>query len=137
MAGAQLGTALQHVQHLFSDGSSTGLSDTQLLGRFAMRGDEMAFAAILSRHGPMVMTVCRGILRDAGDADDAFQATFLVLARKAGAAWAEGQLGGWLHKVAYRIAIRASADARRRRLLNEAPPNGRLSCTPDPRSTTI
>ena len=62
----------------------------------------------------MVMAVCRGILRDPFDAEDAFQATFLVLARKAGSAWAEGQLGGWLHRVAYRIAVRASADAARR-----------------------
>ncbi len=65
----------------------------------------------------MVLAVCRGILRDPHDAEDAFQATFLVLARKAGSAWAEGQLGGWLHKVACRIALRASADAARRRAL--------------------
>jgi len=115
MAGAQLGAALRQIQQLFSEGSSTGLSDTQLLNRFATRRDEAAFAAILARHGPMVLFVCRGILRDPSDAEDAFQATFLVLARKAGSAWAEGQLGGWLHKVAYRIAVRASADAARRR----------------------
>src|SRR5271166_1944012 len=117
MAGAQLGAALRQIQRLFSEGSSTGLSDTHLLNRFATRRDEAAFAAILARHGPMVLAVCRGILRDPSDAEDAFQATFLVLARKAGSAWAEGQLGGWLHKVAYRIAIRASADAARRRAL--------------------
>ena len=63
----------------------------------------------------MVMTVCRGVLRDPIDAEDAFQATFLVLAQKAGSAWVEGQLGGWLHRVAYRIAVRASMDAARRR----------------------
>ena len=115
MAGAQLGTVLRQIQRLFSDGSSTGLSDTQLLNRFATRRDEAAFAAILARHGPMVLAVCRGVLRDPFDAEDAFQATFLVLARKAGSAWPESQLGGWLHKVAYRIAVRASADSARRR----------------------
>ena len=117
MAGAQLGTALRQIQRLFSDGSSTGLSDTQLLNRFATRRDEAAFAAIVTRHGPMVLAVCRGVLRDSVDAEDAFQATFLVLARKAGSAWVDGQLGGWLHKVAYRIAVRASADSARRRVI--------------------
>jgi RNA polymerase sigma factor (sigma-70 family) len=117
MAGAQLGTALRHIRRLFSDGSSTGLSDTQLLSRFATRRDEVAFAEIMARHGPMVLAVCRGVLRDPVDAEDAFQATFLVLARKAGSAWVEGQLGGWLHKVAYRIAVRAGADVTRRRVV--------------------
>ncbi len=111
----ELGAALRQIQWLFSDGSATGASDTQLLGRFAAYRDEGAFAALMARHGPMVMTVCRGVLRDSIDAEDAFQATFLVLARKAGSAWAEGQLGGWLHRVAYRIAVRASIDAARRR----------------------
>jgi RNA polymerase sigma factor (sigma-70 family) len=116
MAGARLGAALRHIQALFSDGSTTGASDTQLLGRFAVNRDEGAFAAIMARHGPMVMAVCRGVLRDAPDAEDAFQATFLILARKAGSVWAEGQLGGWLHRVAYRIAVRASIDTARRRV---------------------
>jgi RNA polymerase sigma factor (sigma-70 family) len=111
MAGARLGPALWHIQQLFRDGSATGLSDTQLLRRFAVRRDEAAFAAVVARHGPMVMAVCRAILRDPYDAEDAFQATFLVLARKAGTAWTEGQLGGWLHTVAYRIAVRASTDS--------------------------
>ncbi len=115
MARARLGAALRHIQWLFSDGSTTGVSDTQLLVRFAVHRDEGAFAALLARHGPMVMAVCRGVLRDSLDAEDAFQATFLVLAQKAGSAWAEGQLGGWLHRVAYRIAVRASIDAARRR----------------------
>jgi RNA polymerase sigma factor (sigma-70 family) len=116
MAGARLGAALRHIQALFSDGSTTGTSDTQLLAQFAGRRDEAAFAAIMARHGPMVMAVCRGVLRDSPDAEDAFQATFLILARKAGSVWAEGQLGGWLHRVAYRIAVRASIDAARRRV---------------------
>ena len=115
MAGAQRATTLRHIECLFSEGSFTGLSDTQLLSHFALRRDETAFAALVARHGPMVLTVCRGILRDPSDADDAFQATFLVLARKAGSAWADGPLGGWLHKVAYRIAVLANIEAERRR----------------------
>ena len=115
MTGARIGTALRHIQWLFSEGSTAGASDTQLLGRFARERDEGAFAALMARHGSMVMTVCRGVLRDPIDAEDAFQATFLVLARKAGSTWVDGQLGGWLHRVAYRIAVRASMDAARRR----------------------
>jgi RNA polymerase sigma factor (sigma-70 family) len=115
MTGTRLGTALRHIEWLFSNGSVVGVSDTQLLNRFAADRDEASFAALIARHGPMVMTVCRSVLRDSLDAEDAFQATFLVLARKAGAAWAEGQLGGWLHRVAYRIAVRARVDAARRR----------------------
>ena len=115
----ELGAALRHVQRLLSEGSCTGLSDTQLLSRFATRGDEAAFATLVARHGPMVLSVCRGVLHDPADAEDAFQATFLVLAKKAAAAWAEGQLGGWLHKVAFRIAVRTRADARRRRRVEE------------------
>lgn len=117
MAGAQLGAALRQIQQLFSEGSSLGLSDTQLLAGFAARRDEAAFAALVARHGPMVLAVCRGILRDPHEAEDAYQATFVVLARKADSAWAEGQLGGWLHKVACRIALRARVDATRRRAL--------------------
>ncbi len=116
MAGARCGAALRHLQWLFSDGSAAAASDTQLLGRFAADRDEGAFAALMARHGPMVMTVCQGVLRDSLDAEDAFQATFLILARKAGAAWDDGQLGGWLHRVAYRIAVRAGIDGARRRM---------------------
>ena len=100
---------------LFADGSTTGASDTSLLRRFSCCSDEAAFATLVARHGPMVMRVCRGVLRDSSDAEDVFQATFLALARKAGSAWAEGELGGWLHRVAYRIAVRARNDAARRR----------------------
>ena len=115
MTHARLGAALRHIQWLFEEGTTSGASDTQLLGRFARDRDEAAFAALMARHGSMVMTVCRGVLRDPVDADDAFQATFLVLAKKTGSAWVEGELGGWLHRVAYRIAVKARMDAARRR----------------------
>ena len=94
-------------------GSVVGLSDGELLGRFAARrdaGGEAAFAALVARHGPMVLATCRGRLRrHPGDADDAFQATFLVLARRAGSVRVDGSLGPWLHGVARRVATRALA----------------------------
>ena len=79
--------ALQHVRMLFEAGAVGGLTDRQLLERFRARDGEaaeLAFAALVERHGPMILRVCRRTLRDEHDAQDAFQATFLVLVRKAG-----------------------------------------------------
>jgi RNA polymerase sigma factor (sigma-70 family) len=104
---------------LFGDGAIANLSDSQLLDRFLARRDEaaeLAFAALVQRHGPMVVRVCRGVLASPHDADDAFQATFLVLARKAGAIGKRGSLASFLHGVALRAAreIRAAAIRRQR-----------------------
>jgi RNA polymerase sigma factor (sigma-70 family) len=109
------GAALGQVGRLFDEGTLTGLTDSQLVENFLGRRDERAFAALVARHGAMVLAVCRGVLRDQGDAEDAFQATFLVLFRKAGGLKSAGSLGGWLYRVAYRIALRANAVAARRR----------------------
>jgi RNA polymerase sigma factor (sigma-70 family) len=96
--------------------------DGQLLRWFVEHGDEDAFTALVQRHGPMVYAVCRRVLNDAHDADDAFQATFLVLARKAGAIRKRESLASWLHGVAYRTAVKARArDARRQAHEREAP----------------
>jgi RNA polymerase sigma factor (sigma-70 family) len=95
-----------------------GQSDAQLLGRFAATRDataELAFRALVERHGPMVLSVCRQILRHTHDADDAFQATFLVLVRKAGSIRTGDSLAPWLYSVAYRTAHRARAVAARYR----------------------
>ena len=81
------GAILGHVRTLFSVGTVAGLTDGELLDRFAARqgaGSETAFAALIERHGPMVLRVCRSVLSDPEDARDAFQATFLVLVRRAG-----------------------------------------------------
>lgn len=111
-------TAAGDLQSLFAVGTAAGRSDAELLGRFAARGEgaEAAFAALVSRHGPMVLRACRGIARDGHDAEDAFQATFLVLARRAGSLWVRDSLGPWLHRVACRSATRACVEAQRRRM---------------------
>jgi RNA polymerase sigma-70 factor (ECF subfamily) len=98
---------------LFREGTLGGLSDAQLLERFLASGAAAgaAFDVLVARHGPMVLEVCRRILRDVHAADDSFQATFLVLVRRAGAIRRRESLGPWLHGVARRVALRARADA--------------------------
>jgi RNA polymerase sigma factor (sigma-70 family) len=95
-------------------------TDRQLLSDFAGRNDEEAFAELVRRHGPMVLGVCRQMLRHEQDAEDTFQATFLVLARKAGSVRTPEALSGWLYSVATRLAARNRAQAGRRRA-REAP----------------
>jgi RNA polymerase sigma factor (sigma-70 family) len=88
--------------------------DAELLGRFAEAHDEAAFAALVGRHGSLVWQTCRRLLGDTPDAEDAFQATFLALARKAGTFPVES-LAGWLHRVAWQAALKSRLSARRRR----------------------
>jgi RNA polymerase sigma factor (sigma-70 family) len=109
--------ALQHLHRVLDPSSESSLTDGQLLARFVATRDEAAFAALMQRHGPMVFGVCRRILRHTQDTEDAFQATFPVLARKAGSVANRRALGSWLYRVAYRIAIdaRARNDKRRAR----------------------
>lgn len=115
MARERLSDASRQIQRLFSEGTISGLSDAALLRRFVSSRDEEAFAALVARHGPMVLSVCRSVLHKSCDAEDAFQATFLVLVRRAGSLWIDESLGGWLHRVAYRVAVRAKIDFSRRR----------------------
>ena len=112
------GTATREVRTLLGVGAIGDRTDGQLLERFATdRGEPaaLAFAAIVERHGPMVLRVCRVVLRDEHEAQDAFQATFLVLVKKARSLWVRDSLGPWLHQVALRAAKCSwSARARRR-----------------------
>jgi RNA polymerase sigma factor (sigma-70 family) len=111
MAIETLGAALRQINHLLAAGTITGFSDAQLLERFVFRHDAAAFEALVAHHGPMVLSVCRGILNDPNEAEDAFQATFLILVKKSRTLRRHEALGPWL----YRVAIRANAAATRRR----------------------
>ena len=112
------GTALRQFRTLFHLGTIGPQTDGQLLERFSTghaQAAELAFAAIVDRHGPMVLRVCRAVLRNEHDAQDAFQATFLVLVRKARSLWVRDSLGPWLHAVALRAARSARANREHRR----------------------
>ena len=115
MAIETRGAALRQINRLIAGGAVTGFSDAQLLERFVSGHDAAAFEALVARHGPMVLSVCRGILKDPNDAEDAFQATFLILVKKSGTFRGHVALGPWLYQVAHRVAIRANAAAARRR----------------------
>src|SRR5689334_15509618 len=115
MTDAHLGVVIRHVRHLVAAPAVEEQTDGQLLDRFVARRDEAAFAALLSRHGTLVLGVCRRVLRDEADAADAFQATFLVLVRRAGSVRRSAALGGWLYGVAHRVALKMRRTAARRR----------------------
>jgi RNA polymerase sigma factor (sigma-70 family) len=114
MATRQANPVLKHIRTLAGEGSLARLTDRQLLERFTAHSDQAAFEAMVRRHGPLVLRVCRSELRDEYAADDAFQATFLVLARKAGSLRRQELLGSWLYGVAHRVAARARVETAKR-----------------------
>ncbi len=113
MSTADSQRLVQHIRRLAGDPAGT-LSDGELLRRYLAVRDEAAFATLMRRHGPMVFAVCQSLLRQRADAEDAFQAAFLILARKAGSVRKHEGLGGWLQRVAYRVALKARMDQHRR-----------------------
>jgi len=114
MAHGQLSKVIRFLRRAAGPEPGT-VTDRQLLERFARNREEDAFATLADRHGPMVLAVCRRVLGDAHAAEDAFQATFLVLARKAAAVRWQESVGGWLHEVALRVAQKARSAAARSR----------------------
>ena len=139
MAGNPSDHLVRQVHRLFNVGSVGTMSDAQLLERFVSRRDEaaeVAFEELVIRHGPMVLRVCRSLLHDAHDAEDAFQAVFLVLANRAGSIRRSESVASWLFGVAHRVVTRVHRGAARRRALDrliaERTPESQLPRESDP-----
>src|SRR5262245_31719811 len=133
MTNAQPGSGLLRLRRAIQGYAAEGQSDEELLRRFVAAREEAAFTALVRRHGPMVLGVCQRVLHNRQDAEDAFQATFLVLARRAPSLREPARLGGWLYVVASRVARTARERAARRRIRErqaapmpdaEPPPDG-------------
>jgi RNA polymerase sigma factor (sigma-70 family) len=122
MTGPRTTHALHTVGRILAGQPAGGISDRELLRRFTAARDEGAFAALVHRHGPMVLATCRRVLHNAHDAEDAFQAAFLTLARKAPAPGWQDSVAAWLHLIAYRLALKVRADAERRTAAEPPPP---------------
>src|SRR5438067_1525914 len=115
MDGRPLNQIVQHLRRAAANRAGGDVSDAHLLARFVTTREPDAFATIVRRHGPMVLGVCKRLLRDHHAAEDAFQATFLVFLRKAGSIRRREQVSNWLYGVAYRTALKARTRAARRR----------------------
>ena len=127
---------LRHVRRVADAEVARDLTDAALLDRFVGRRDEAAFMLLVERYGPLVMGVCKRQLDEVHDAEDAFQATFLVLVRKAGSIRKRAALGSWLYGVAARVASKARAQTRLRATLRAtAATRRRAGCRPAERAT--
>src|ERR1700732_1846438 len=120
MAAKVLNRVVQHLRRCAQQQATAGVLDGELLEGYVSRRDEAAFEALVRRHGPMVLGVCRRILRNEADAEDAFQATFLVLVRKAGTIRPRGLVSNWLYGVAQNTALKAKAMIHHRRAKEKA-----------------
>ena len=114
MSHTPLDAVTQHVRSLVLPQHFHDQTDGELLRAFSTRNDQTAFAVLVKRHGALVLAVCRRVLHQLEDAEDAFQATFLVLARHASSLGSKDSVAGWLHGVSYRIALNARRAATRR-----------------------
>ncbi len=131
MNGSGLNPAVRYLQALLEAEAFEGLSDGQLLDRFVTLREGASLEALVRRHGPMVWGVCRRVLRDHHDAEDAFQATFLVLARRAASVLPREKVGNWLYGVAYQTARKARATRAKRRLRE-----GQIPDAPEPEAAS-
>ncbi|WP_169974954.1 RNA polymerase sigma factor [Tautonia rosea] len=134
MPGNPRTAGIREFDRLFHQGTLLGRSEAELLDLFVCSRDEYAFEALVTRHGPMVLRTCCALLADPHDADDAFQATFLVLSRRAGSIRNAKLLGPWLHRVARRVCSRSLAESSRRSRL-ERPSTDALSSLAAPCAT--
>src|SRR5262245_13235215 len=133
MANPALTTLLRHVRSTADRAAARSLSDPELLARFLAGRDEAAFATLARRHGGLVLAACRRVLNNPADIEDAFQATFVVLLRKAETIRHQQSLAGWLYRVANRAAsqVRESRDCRRRHETRAASPETAAATSPD------
>src|SRR5215510_2977193 len=131
MAATAAGRFLQHLRKAMAAETLASNSDCQLIERFLADHDEAAFHALLRRHGPMVFRVCRRVLGQEQDVEDAFQATFLVLAREARGIRKHQSIASWLHGVAYRLSLneRKANIRRRKHETHAAAANGTTAMT--------
>jgi RNA polymerase sigma factor (sigma-70 family) len=132
MPGAQFGKVVKHIHRMATGNAGAGQSDRQILDRFSANRDESAFSVLVSRHGPMVLRVCRRVLQHEQDAEDAFQAVFLVLARNSASIRKREALAEWLHGVSYRTAMKAKRTAARRRTHEARLQAGAATCIAKP-----
>jgi HlyD family secretion protein len=119
MAGNSAVPVVHNIRTLYEFGTASGLSDRELLRQFMTRRDaagEAAFETLVLRHGPTVLRVCRNVLREPADVDDAFQATFLVLVKRCRSMGQIESVAGWLYGVACRVAAHARVESARRRV---------------------
>src|SRR5207244_6220522 len=107
-------SVIQHLRMAIAADGALSVPDGQLLERFIAQRDKAAFELLVWRHGKMVLGTCRRLLRDTHEAEDAFQACFLTLVRRGGSIGRRESVGGWLYKVAYRVALGLSARRARR-----------------------
>src|SRR5216683_5726004 len=115
MATHAMNRVIWHLRRAALRQDGAGLTDSELLEQYVTRRDEAAFEALVRRHGPMVLGVCRRVLRNQADAEDAFQATFLVLVRRAASIRSRSTLSNWLYGVAHNTALKAKAMNSKRR----------------------
>ncbi|HEY7156078.1 MAG TPA: sigma-70 family RNA polymerase sigma factor, partial [Gemmataceae bacterium] len=130
MPPTSLGPLLRHLRKITDPSRAAGAGDNELLERFVTQRDEIAFELLVWRHQRMVRGVCRRVLRDDHEAEDAFQAAFLALVRKAYAVRRYQSVAGWLHKVAYHVALRARKGAAKRATV--ALDRAAVACRRDP-----